>query len=124
MDAAALVERTEIDAPNEPKAEWKGRVAVARSRLRRRPRPTKLSHKTSQELDNPLPKAYDPCDRTAFYAAAQEAMAAARTHHERSLARRLAERRAVLRVLALNGLESVDRWGVRIDSDKWGHSCE
>ena len=97
-----------------PVAVWTYKLAEARRCVRNRIRQSPLGRGTVQELDKRLPKAYDLVDRNTFYAAAQEAMAAARQAHAGKRKQRLAERHAVLKLLWKYGLIDVYRGGARL----------
>lgn len=92
---------------------WSAILDTARGRLRQRPRASRHGL-SSQQLDTELPKAYDRVDRRVFYAAVQEALAAARRAHRKPRARRLAERAAILDTAVHFGLIEVHRGGVRL----------
>ena len=115
-----------VDVPADIEADsllavWTFCLSVALRRLKQRPRSTMVGVGTTEELDKSHPKAYALVDRATFYAAAKEAMAAARQAHQSARARRLAERMAILRVLCMFGLIEVYRGGVKLDPCQIGN---
>ena len=97
--------------------EWQIGTQVAIRRIRIRPRSGLRLGKCCEELDKSLPEAEDLVDRDVFYAAATEAMAAARQAHEKPRAKRIAERRALLLVLLKFGLVRVLVGGVPVTAE-------
>lgn len=93
---------------------WKRRTKVALRRLHARHRSGSRQGMNSTELDKHLRRADDLVDRSVFYAAAQEALAAARQAHEEPRARQCAERRAIINVLLRYGLIRVWIGGVPV----------
>ena len=105
------------EAPRMPPVEeWTKRLEVAQKRIHARTRPGCRLGQTTAELDNALPKAEAIVDRSVFYAAAKEAMAAARQAHEKPRAARIAERHALIRVLLNFGLVRVRVGGVLLSA--------
>jgi hypothetical protein len=98
--------------------EWQIRTGVATERIRRRPRSGFRLGRTCEELDKSLPEAEDLVDRSVFYVAATEAMAAARQAHDKPRAKRIAERRALILVLLKFGLVRVLVGGVPLTAEK------
>jgi transposase InsO family protein len=109
-DEIAYVEAPPAPLPVHSTAAYNARLRIVRARLRKRPRRSRRGL-SSQQLDNEPCRAYDPVSRSLFFAAAREALAAARRAHEKPRARRLAEREAILGTAVRFGLIKIRRGG-------------